>query len=143
MEVEIIIHVDDQERLPIAKWRLLVKARAGFRCEECSETERRLDAHHVNEDDQDNRLANGRCLCRRCHHLQHPEYERTDKHRAAISAANTGHHTSTSTRASISAKARERWADPEFKEMMAKTPRAPWTAARRAKFNATIEKRGT
>lgn len=60
--------IGPNEKLPLEAWRYLVKRRAKFRCEDCSETIS-LDSHHIipREYKGRNILRNGRCLCRECH----------------------------------------------------------------------------
>ena len=67
MRISFLVEVDDEEQLPETIWLALVKARAGFRCEDCGGTEDRIDSHHLNGDHADNRLVNGQALCTRCH----------------------------------------------------------------------------
>ena len=76
---QITFEVDDEQLLPRGDWVILVKARAGWKCERCGATapvegngrNRRFHAHHKNHDDIDNRLANGECLCGSCHAEHH------------------------------------------------------------------------
>jgi hypothetical protein len=78
----VTIEVDDDAQLSRRAWQELVYLRAGYRCELCGTrpdpavlVERPLkghrlvylDAHHLNGDSKDNRLANGQCLCNSCH----------------------------------------------------------------------------
>lgn len=66
-----LIEVDEHRLLPRDIWMALVKARAGFRCERCGETEGKLNAHHRDRDRLHHRLSNGECLCARCHAKEH------------------------------------------------------------------------
>lgn len=80
--------VDSEKILAIAEWRILVKARAGWKCERCgSEGDttflpgstlkpKKLHAHHKDHrgdryPDMNNILANGECLCHPCHADEH------------------------------------------------------------------------
>ena len=59
-------------------WKLLVKTRAGYRCEICGCTTKQLHAHHLIDAGvlcYRYEPMNGICLCASCHKL--------DKHRAA------------------------------------------------------------
>lgn len=71
---QVLIPVDDQQQLDRHVWTALVRFRAGYACEKCNRRECRLHAHHKNEDDTDNRLANGEALCVRCHGKRHPNW---------------------------------------------------------------------
>jgi hypothetical protein len=124
------VTVDDEVQFRAHRWCELVKARAGYRCEECGATGVRLHAHHVNEHgrhwaqrngcEPDNRLSNGQCLCDSCHakktHLgrvRTPETcarigaaskrRHSPEARAANSAAQKGHVVAPETRAKIGA----------------------------------------
>lgn len=61
-------------------WQELVHWRANYHCEECGRGRQhliraglsgRLNAHHLDHDGENNRLANGRCLCPQCHTRYH------------------------------------------------------------------------
>jgi hypothetical protein len=67
-------------KLPRLLWGDLVKWAAGYRCDECGKDPEmlkllggsgELHAHHVDKNPANNILANGRCLCPRCHQTIH------------------------------------------------------------------------
>ena len=72
-----IFEISDDELLPHALWIVLVKYRADWRCEECaappSGRARSLQAHHLDLDGKNHRLANGRALCAQCHSSLHSQ----------------------------------------------------------------------
>ncbi len=70
----VTIKVDDERVLDRNVWTALVRFLAGYCCEDCGEAKKRLHAHHLNGDDKDNRIVNGRCLCVRCHGKRHPDW---------------------------------------------------------------------
>lgn len=72
------IHIDDEQLLPLDVWLVLVKARAGFKCERCEGTNR-LAGHHCDEDQANNRLSNGEALCGSCHSVHHYGGDNSDK----------------------------------------------------------------
>jgi hypothetical protein len=72
--VIVLVPVDDERMLDRNVWTAMVRFRAGFTCEDCGGKPARLHAHHLNGDDSDNRLANGRCLCVACHGARHPDW---------------------------------------------------------------------
>ncbi len=56
-----------------ATWASAVKKRAGYRCEKCGVTGKRMYADHIKElRDGGERfsLSNGRCLCASCHQVK-------------------------------------------------------------------------
>lgn len=59
------------DQAALRAWARAVKARAGYRCEVCGGTRLGLEAHHIVRRSQSRRLrydlANGACLCLRCH----------------------------------------------------------------------------
>jgi hypothetical protein len=62
----VIIELPDDMIIPTRKaWSFLIRAKAGFRCEECGEPGD--EAHHINGNGRDHRLSNGECLCQLCH----------------------------------------------------------------------------
>lgn len=67
--------VNIQRNLPRNIWVYLVNLRAEFKCENCGvdsgELEWKLQAHHIDEDKQNNRLSNGKLLCPSCHSEAH------------------------------------------------------------------------
>lgn len=74
--------VSEDVVLPRRLWMELVQWRSGYQCEECGlnrnglqEAGRsgHLHGHHIDHDDQNNRLDNGRCLCPSCHGLAHAD----------------------------------------------------------------------
>lgn len=70
--MDIEFHVDDDTLLPRSVWQFLVKLRADWMCERCNEQpERRLQAHHKDENKVNHRLSNGECLCLSCHAKHH------------------------------------------------------------------------
>lgn len=87
MLVNFSILIEDDLLLSKEEFLVLVKARAGFSCEKCfihrSElktivyTDGRernyLEAHHIDSDPKNNRLSNGKCLCKSCHDDIHRE----------------------------------------------------------------------
>src|ERR1700752_1464721 len=52
-------------------WSVAVKTIASWECEGPGPHGGIIEAHHVNEDSEDNRLANGVSLCRACHMREH------------------------------------------------------------------------
>ena len=54
------------------EWAGLVKARAGYRCQQCG-SHQRVVADHIVPLSQggDNSLGNGQCLCQVCHREKH------------------------------------------------------------------------
>lgn len=77
-----------QEQLPLALWRELVKHRAGWSCEECGDDykearkreDRKLHAHHIDENQSNNCLDNGAALCASCHGGVHGDAARFGGH---------------------------------------------------------------
>jgi hypothetical protein len=85
--------VDLEAQLEPDLWRGLVRLRADNSCEDCGvvcTAERRLHAHHINGNHDDNRLANGEGLCKPCHHRRHVSAMHTPESAAKISATQTG-----------------------------------------------------
>jgi hypothetical protein len=135
------IEVDDTEILALRTWTVLVKLRAGHRCEECGSDEH-LHAHHIDGDKTNCTLGNGQCLCRPCHTsvtFSGVTRKFTDAHRAAIAVAGRGnqnargHKVPQHVRALISTKLTGR---PSPKRGTATGPRRITDAERAAKRRA-------
>jgi hypothetical protein len=82
--------VDERQR-----WAQAVKRRARWRCEDCGKpvAGHHAHAHHIDGDNQNHQLSNGRLLCAKCHAATHPW---TDEQRriytAAVSRPKTPEH---------------------------------------------------
>lgn len=156
----VILEIDDQRLFENhGEWAFLVKLRAGWHCEECGVAgkrsiggTRRLDAHHLNGDPTDNRLANGQALCASCHRARHPEP--VGIARADFEGRWRGIHTD-ATKVKIAASVSEHRANNpapvltvETRQVMsekakARVPRAGWhhTEETRAKMRASHARR--
>lgn len=59
-----------QRNKKLKEWSLAVRTRAGLKCEWCGRSDVRLNAHHIigkRHEPTRYLLANGICLCPRCH----------------------------------------------------------------------------
>ena len=66
---------NDNKRLQ-ARWALSIKDRDKWRCVECNRETGRLEAHHIEQYQDDIKhwaLENGETLCKECHHKHHRE----------------------------------------------------------------------
>lgn len=133
---------DDEQPLNRALWQELVYIRDGLTCTVCEkkpygETIVRpkrghamaLDAHHINGDNTDHRLANGQCVCNSCHAritMTGRKRVLTERYYEAIRNRPKPKPLSAESRAKISEKARVRCADPKFAQGMSERTRARW-----------------
>jgi hypothetical protein len=116
--MKLTITVEPEERLELKVWRFLVFRRADGRCESCgqgrSDRRRRdVEAHHLNGDASDHRLANGRALCRRCHvdaHMVNDPEWRARQAREIWQRPDAG-----ARREAARQKALALWSDPEWR----------------------------
>lgn len=74
-----------------ANWRKIsadVRRRERYTCGQCGvrldEQPRLLDVHHVDGDKQNVKHSNLRCLCKLCHHREHPYYKVAEADRSFI-----------------------------------------------------------
>lgn len=96
--------LDPYEQIPNRRaWEWIVKKLAGFRCERCGNEPfdmTYLQAHHRDRNEENNCLANGECLCRACHNMEHKggqaSYWRgktsSPEHREKLAAAGRARH---------------------------------------------------
>lgn len=64
------IAVDIHMQLPLQVWRILILSLADGRCTHCSNPAN-IHCHHIDGVRQNNCIANGMCLCARCHTWWH------------------------------------------------------------------------
>lgn len=131
--------IDDNQQIDINLWTSLVKFHACYKCEDCEytldemrELGHQYNAHHVDGDDQNNCLNNGRAMCAVCHMAEHTRMGRggwklseetiarqrlAAQHRATdpeirkkISLANSGKVVSEETRRKLSIAQKKRYA---------------------------------
>lgn len=74
--------LDDPEFI---RWAKAVKVEAGFCCDICSKRGVYLESHHLDSWDwcveKHYDLSNGKCLCQKCHHHFHQQYNYGGNHK--------------------------------------------------------------
>lgn len=101
--MKFILEIDEEKQLSRDEFRILVIAKAGYKCERCFKKVEELEkisyerggkilkrgflqSHHKDRNKENNKLSNGICLCVTCHNKEHEEESR----RALIERNNKG-----------------------------------------------------
>ena len=85
-KVALAVIIEQDELLTADVWHPLVRWLSSYQCNRCPATLENsvLCAHHIDRDQENNRLSNGECLCRACHTREHRKGKRGEKYKVRV-----------------------------------------------------------